>query len=322
MTQKYRIDPSRIAANRRRNFVHAVVLVASMVVLLAAVGWLMAGPLGLVLIMIFATVTLLVGPRMSRQLMLRIFSATPLRREHVPMLYDLVDELRDRGGIEKSVQLFYIPSRLMLAFTVGGREEVSLAVSDGLLRRLTGREITGVLAHELSHVAHHDLRLMALADFVTKVTRTLAFLAILLIAINLPYIMEGESAIPWSPIVLLMFAPLLSVLLQLGLSRAREYNADAGAAQLTGDPEGIASALKKMDAQQRRYWENIFGREGSLDQPSLLRTHPRTDARVAALAGMSRESIEHLPELPDDLIPGDMSRNPDKPRRRFHGFRY
>lgn len=286
---------------------------------MAAVGWFMAGPLGLVLIAIFAAITLSVGPKAARRLMLQLYAATPLKRHQVPMLYDLVDELRTRADISEPVTLYYIPSRLMLAFTVGGEKEISLALSDGLLRQLTGREIAGVLAHEFSHVANGDLTLMALADFITKITRTLALLALLLVAINLPFILEGAVAIPWPPIVLLALAPALSVLLQLGLSRAREYDADAGAALLTGDPEGIASALQKMDAQQRN-WEMALGRLGTDDQPSVLRTHPRTAARVRALGEIAVEAAP--PDLPDQVLPPDTPRVTNKPRRRFHGFRY
>lgn len=322
MTQRFTIDPERIAANRRHNIIHAAILIGALVALLAAVGWFIAGLAGLIWIAGFALLVLHFGPRASQRLMLQLYSASELKYHQVPMLYDLANELRERAGLERKVRLFYIPSRLMLAFTVGGHDEVSVAVSDGLLRRLTGREIAGVLAHELSHVAHGDLTLMALADFITKVTRTLAFIAMLLIAINLPYLMEGEVAIPWPPILLLAFAPILSLLLQLGLSRAREFHADAGAASLTGDPEGIASALQKMDAQQKRYWESVFGRQGSVDQPSLLRTHPRTEERVRKLAEIARREDDDLPDLPDDLLPPDQGEVSHPPRRRFHGFRY
>jgi heat shock protein HtpX len=322
MTGDYRIDPQRLAANRRRNTLHAGVLIGSLTALMAAVGWFMAGPLGVLIIGFFAALTLIAGPRVSQRLMLQIYSASPLDRRQVPLLYDLTDELRKRADISRPVQIYYIPSRLMLAFTIGGRDHVSLAVSDGLLRRLTGREIAGVMAHELSHVANGDLKLMALADFMTKVTRTLAFLAMLLLAINLPYIMEGDIAIPWPPIVLLMVAPALSVLLQLGLSRAREYNADAGAALLTGDPEGIASALRKMDAQQRHYFETLVGRQGTGDQPSLLRTHPSTEARLAALESIAARPNGDLPELPENVVPPTAAKDHDAPRRRFHGFRF
>jgi len=319
MGSRYTIDPKRLARNRRRNRLHAGILASGLSALMAAVGFLMAGPVGLVLIAIFAAITLYVGPRAARRLMLQLYAATPLKRHQVPMLYDLVDELRARAEIDAPVILYYIPSRLMLAFTVGGDKDVSLAVSDGLLRQLTGREIAGVLAHELSHVAHGDLTLMALADFITKITRTLALLALLLIAINLPFILEGEVAIPWPPIVLLALAPALSMLLQLGLSRAREYDADAGAALLTGDPEGIASALQKMDAQQRN-WELALGHVSADDQPSVLRTHPATPARVQALGEIAVEA--EPPDLPDQVLPADTPRVADKPRRRFHGFRY
>ncbi|RDD63922.1 peptidase M48 [Ferruginivarius sediminum] len=321
MMLRYTVDPDRIAANRRRNLVHAGILIGALAALLAAVGWFIAGVVGLVWIATFAVLVLYFGPQVSQRLMLQIYSATPLDRRQVPMLYDVVNDLCERSGITAKVSLFYIPSRLMLAFTVGGRNEVSLALSDGLLRRLTGREIAGVMAHELSHVAHGDLKLMALADFITKVTRTLAFIAMLLILINLPYIAEGEVAIPWPPIALLAFAPILSLLLQLGLSRSREYDADAGAALLTGDPEGIATALQKMDAQQQRYWENVFGRQGVLNQPSILRTHPKTEERVRKLQEMAVPRDEG-PDLPDDFLPDDYDEVSHTPRRRYHGFRY
>jgi heat shock protein HtpX len=317
----YGIDPDRVAANRRRNRIHAGVLIGSMAGLLAAVGWFIAGPAGVAIIAVFALLTLAVGPRVSQRLMLQIYAARPLRQGEVPMLYELIAAIAERAEIRQTVNLYYIPSRLMLAFTVGGKETVALALSDGLLRRLSGREIAGVLAHELSHVAHHDLTLMALADFMTKVTRTLALLALLLIAINLPYLLDGDIAIPWPPIALLMVAPLLSLLLQLGLSRSREYDADAGAALLTGDPEAVASALQKMESQQRRYWETLFGREGAVDQPSVLRTHPPTQERVDALAQFARRSDDDLPEPPTDVLPPDGSPS-GKPRRRFHGFRF
>lgn len=322
MAQRYTIDPERIRENHRRNVIHAALLVAAITLLLASVGFMIAGVAGLIWIGMFAAVTLHFGPQMSQRLMLQLYSASELRRDQVPMLYDTVDTLCERANLDQRPKLFYVPSRLMLAFTVGGREEVSMALSDGLLRRLNGREIAGVLAHELSHVANGDLKLMALADFMTKVTRTLALIAMVLVLINLPYIAEGKIAIPWPPILLLAVAPMISLLLQLGLSRAREYDADAGASMLTGDPEGVATALQKMDSQQQRYWESLLGRQGAIDQPSILRTHPKTNERVRRLAEMARPEDE--PDWPhgDDPLPPDYDDVDRKPRRRFHGFRY
>jgi heat shock protein HtpX len=322
MAQRFTVDTDRIRANHRRNVIHAGVLVGALLLLMSAVGFLIFGLAGLIWLLLFGAAVLSFGPQMSQRLMLQIYAARKLTRRDVPLLYDTVDDLCARADIAQQIHLHYVPSRLMLAFTVGGREEVHIALSDGLLRRLTGREIAAVLAHELSHVANGDLKLMALADFMTKVTRTLALVAMVLILINLPTIAEGQVAVPWPPILLLAVAPLLSLLLQLGLSRSREYDADAGAAMLTGDPEGVASALQKMESQQRRYWETLFGRQGTLDQPSLLRTHPKTEERVRRLGEMALPDDEpdwpHGPDpLPDDLDP--VTR---KPKRRFHGFRY
>lgn len=322
MVQHYTVDPERIRTNHRRNVVHAFLLTGLLVLLMAAVGFLIAGVAGLIWIGLFAAVTLYFGPQASQRLMLQIYSASELKRRSVPMLYETVDELCQRAGIEQRPTLYYLPSRLMLGFTVGGRDDVNIALSDGLLRQLTGREIAAVLAHELSHVANGDLKLMALADFTTKVTRTLAFIAMILILINLPNIADGQVVVPWPAILLLALAPMLSLLLQLGLSRTREYDADAGAAMLTGDPEGVASALQKMDSQQKRYWESLFGRQGTMDQPSILRTHPKTDERVHRLEQMARPDRD--PDWPhdDDPLPPDFRHVDDKPRRRLHGYRY
>lgn len=320
MRWRYTIDPERIAANRRRNRIHAAVLIGAMTVLLAAVGWLMAGPVGLAWIAAFAILVLNIGPRFSQRVMLQLYSASELRPHQAPLLYELLADLRARAQIQESINLYYIPSRLMLAFTVGGRNEANIALSDGLLRQLTGREIAGVLAHEIAHIAHGDLKLMALADFLTKVTRTLVLIAMILLIINLPYLREEEIAIPWPPILLLALAPMISVLLQLGLSRAREYDADARAAMLMGDPEGIATALRKMDAQQRHYWESVLGRGGAANQPSILRTHPKTEERIERLAQIAK--AHDLDDVPDVLFPDHHDEVTRPPRRRFHGFRY
>lgn len=320
MTPRYTIDPERIAANRRRNRIHAGVLIGAMTALMAMVGWMMAGPIGLIWIASFAALVLHFGPRFSQRMMLQLYSATELKPHQAPLLYNLLQDLCERAQIPEKVTLYYIPSRLMLAFTVGRRNEASIALSDGLLRQLTGREIAGVLAHEIAHISHGDLKLMALADFLTKVTRTLVLIALILLLINLPYLREEEIVIPWPPILLLALAPMISLLLQLGLSRAREYDADARAALLMGDPEGIARALQKMDAQQRRYWEDVLGRKGTVDQPSLLRSHPKTEERVRRLAEVAK--VEGLDDIPDEVLPDGYDEVDRPPRRRLHGFRY
>ena len=323
MPQRYTIDPERIAANRRRNVFHAVLLSAALIGLLALIGWFLAGVVGVVWIGALAFLALWMGPQISQRLLLQIYSTRELRREEVPLLYEVVDDLVERAGLSTRPRLSYIPSRLMLAFTVGRPHEFTMALSDGLLRGLSGREIAAVLAHELSHVAHGDLRLMALADFITKVTRTLALLALILIAINVPYMAEGGVPVPWPAVLALAVTPLVSLLLQLALSRTREYDADTGAAALTKDPEAVASALEKMDAQQKSAWEAFLGRRARLDQPSLLRSHPPTEERVQRLSEVAvpREAEEPKEPPPDELVPPDVGEVKRPPRRRITGYR-
>ena len=322
MSPTFTIDPERLAANRRRNRRHALTLVGALIALTSAVGWFFAGIYGVIWIAALAGAVLTIGPRLSRRVMLRVYAATPLTREQVPLVYELLDTLRERAGLTRPVTVHYIPSHLMLAFTVGGRERVAIAVSDGLLRGLTGRELAGVLAHEVSHVVNGDLQLMALADVSTKITRTMALVAMFLVAINLPAIAAGEVAVPWPPIVLLAVAPLVGLLLQLGLSRSREYNADTGAALLTGDPEALATALEKLDAHQRRVWEAHLGRSGALVEPSLLRTHPTTADRISHLGEVAVPHDSPVTGPVDAEPPPGVEPPAERPRRRVHGFRY
>jgi heat shock protein HtpX len=119
----------------------------------------------------------------------------------------------------------------------------------------------------------------------------------------------GETVISWSAILLLYLAPTIASLLQLGLSRAREYDADLEAAMLTGDPVGLASALKRLDALQGSFWEDLMypvpGRR--LPVPSVLRTHPPTEDRVARLLelqGRAQRPVFALQEAPMRFLVG------------------
>ncbi|MEJ2326689.1 MAG: zinc metalloprotease HtpX, partial [Chromatiaceae bacterium] len=178
-------------------------------------------------------------------------------------------------------------------------QDAAIAVSDGLLRRMELRELTGVLAHEISHVANGDIRVMAFADLVSRVTGMLSLFGQILLLISLPLWLLSAADIPWLPILLLLFAPTLSALVQLALSRSREYEADRNAAELSGDPEGLASALRKLEYQQAGLWERLFMPTRRIPEPSMLRSHPPTEERVRRLLELrDRESLPRpLPEL-------------------------
>jgi heat shock protein HtpX len=109
----------------------------------------------------------------------------------------------------------------------------------------------------------------------------------LILLLNLPLILAGAAHVPWQVPLVLILSPTIMALLQLALSRTREYDADRGGAELTGDPDGLASALLKLERRVGRVWEEMFLPGRRIPEPSLLRTHPPTDARVRRLRALS-----------------------------------
>jgi heat shock protein HtpX len=173
------------------------------------------------------------------------------------------------------------------------------------------RELTGVVAHEMSHVTNEDTRVMMLADVIGRMTASLSFIGQILIFINLPLFLMGQAHIPWLAIVLLLAAPSISSLLQLALSRTREFDADLVAVRLTGDPRGLASALAKMERYQGGWLGTIFMPGRRQPDPSLLRTHPRTEERVRRLLAIEgreefRAPVVVAPEAPSFVGPRDI----------------
>jgi heat shock protein HtpX len=168
---------------------------------------------------------------------------------------------------------------------------MSIAITDGMLRTLTLRELTGVLAHELSHIRNNDLWIMNLADSISRLTSAMAFMGTLLVFVSLPLMLFGAVSFPLILVILLVFAPTIGSLLQLALSRAREYDADLDAAGLTGDPVGLASALEKLERLQVGGWERIMFPGRRMPDPSLLRTHPPTEERIRRLLSLRGSSV-------------------------------
>ncbi len=147
---------------------------------------------------------------------------------------------------------------MLNAFAVGTRKHAAIAVTDGLVRQLDMRELVGVVAHEISHVRNNDLWVMGLADMFSRTTSILSLIGQFLLFLNLPLILLSQVTVNWFAIFLLIFAPNLSALAQLALARTREFDADLNAARLTGDPDGLASALVKIERAQGGWLERIF----------------------------------------------------------------
>ena len=282
------------------NRLQSVLLLAAMAGLLGLCGWLIAGLAGLVWLAGVGAIAVLLAARVSPRLVLRMFRARPLSPGEMPALQRLVAELAGRAGLDRPPEIYLIGSRAMNAFSVGGREQGAVTVTSGLLRALSMRELAGVMAHEISHLAHNDTRVMALADVMARLTRVMSLLGIGLLLLNLP-LMAGGMAMPWSLVMLLTFAPTVVALLQLALSRRREFGADLEAARLSGDPRGLALALAKLERHQGAFWEDILAPGRRSPDPSLLRTHPKTEDRIERL--MALEPGLSAQEWPDDTAP-------------------
>ena len=304
------IDRQRLAQLRRQNLVQSALVLAAMGLLMAGVGWLLAGIDGVLWGLGGGLVALLLQPGLSWPLLQRLYRARFLRPEEAPGLYHLIHALADRAGISAPPALFYIPSPVVQAVTVGRGEQAAIGLTEGLLRVLSRREIAGVLAHEISHIRHRDLWLMQLAGAAGRLTHLFSTLGLVLIFLYVPLALAGQVTIPLPLLLLLVFAPTVSALLQLTLARTREFEADAGAIELTGDTRGLISALDKLERLQGGLWEGFAQRpRGPLAR--LLRTHPETAERIARLDALepARPALA-LPELFLHPLEYALRRNP------------
>ena len=309
-----------------QNRLQTALLLTFMGAFLALLGWLLWGPQGLLALLFGGVLGLVLNPTLSPWLVMRLYSAQPIDPGRAPVLAQALEELGARAGLPRTPELFYVPSPMMNAFAVGSPQRSAIAVTDGLLRGLELREIAGVLAHEISHIHNRDLHVMGLADLFSRATSLLSLVGQFLLLLNLPLILFAEVTINWWAIAMLVFAPSLSALAQLALSRTREFDADLNAARLTGDPAGLARALQKLERYQGGWIERVFLPGRRLPEPSLLRTHPPTAERVARLEALRVNPPAQSPlslaasNFQPERISG--SRRPSRPRWHASGLWY
>ncbi len=266
-----------------RNRIQSLILLATMACFLAFLGWLLWGKDGIFMLVMAGSFGVLINPSISPRLVMRLYGAIPMSPNQAPDIFQALTRLSQRAGLLNVPIPYYVPSSMLNAFAVGTQGHAAIGVTDGLLRQLEFRELIGVLAHEVSHIRNNDLWVLGLADMFSRMTSLLSLLGQFLLLLNLPIMLFTTGAINWFAIFLLIFAPSLSALAQLGLSRTREYDADLNAAFLTGDPDGLARALAKIERVQGGWLERIFMPGRRIPEPSLLRTHPPTHDRIARL---------------------------------------
>jgi heat shock protein HtpX len=281
-----RLNEAAQRRQQRRNRVQGVLLLGGMVLTLGLCAWLLFGAEGLLWAVVLGAGGLVLRPRMRPEWVLRMYRARPLPVAVAPNVHQMVQTLAAHAGLPRAPTLYYVPTSMLNAFAVGRRTDAAIGITDGLLRNLTGRQLAGVLAHEISHISSDDLWIMTLADTVGRVTHAVAYAGLALLFLGLPMLAAGSPMLLLIALVLIA-VPTVVTLLQLALSRAREFDADLDAVALTNDPVGLAEALRTLHAHEGRIWERILVPHRRTPDPLLLRTHPSTEERVRRLLELS-----------------------------------
>jgi heat shock protein HtpX len=265
--------------------------------LILFMGQALGGSSGLLVALGFALIMNLGSYWYSDKIVLRMYKARELSPSEAPLLHRLVTELAANAGVPKP-RVCIIPDAAPNAFATGRNpEHAVVAVTEGILRLLHPDELRGVLAHEISHIAHRDILVQSIAGILASVVM---FIANILQwgAIFGAGRGEGDNRSSGAAALLLaLVAPLAATLIQLAISRSREYMADATGAEISGKPESLASALRKLTD----YTRQIPLREGTpatahlfIVNPfsgklsGLFSTHPPVEERIRRLLEMSR----------------------------------
>ena len=178
-------------------------MIIALTALVAYLGLILAGPWlawSAVFVIILAY---FFNPLLSPQVVLKLYRGRVLRFDEAPQLYQIVNTLSQRAGLVKPPTLYYLPSDVMNAFATGHPQDAVIGLSDGILRRLNLQELAAVIAHEISHLRHDDLKVMAFADFTARLTQTFSLIGQVFILFSLPLLFLGSFSINWFPLLML-----------------------------------------------------------------------------------------------------------------------
>lgn len=282
-----------------RNWLKTGVLLAALSALLIVMGGAIGGRTGMTIALGFALIMNFVSYWYSDKIVLKIYKARPVSEEENPFLHRIVAELAQRAEIPKPA-VYVIPTDVPNAFATGRNPEHGVvAVTEGIMRMLDKRELAGVLAHELSHIKHRDTLVSTVA---ATIAAAISYLASMgqwaLIFGGFGGRDDRGGGNPFAALLMIIIAPLIAMVIQMAVSRSREYMADERGARIAGEAGPLASALMKLergpkaqhfpqgDATEHLFIVNPF-KGKSLIQ--LLSTHPSTDDRVSRLRKLAGE---------------------------------
>ncbi len=278
------------------NWVKTFMLMAAITALFIVIGGMIGGRSGMMFALLMALGMNFFSYWFSDKMVLRMYNAREVDAASAPQFYGMVQELAQRAGLPMP-RVYLIDEDAPNAFATGRNpENAAVAATTGILRVLSNRELRGVMAHELAHVRHRDILISTIAATMAGAIAALANFAMFFGGRD----EEGRPANPIASIAMAILAPLAASLIQMAISRAREFEADRGGAQISGDPQALAMALDKIDRYARGIPFQAAEQHPATAQMMILNplsgggianlfsTHPATEERVARLMQMAQ----------------------------------
>ena len=279
------------------NWLKTAVLMAAITALFGAIGAAIGGAQGMILALLFGGVMNFFAYWYSDKMVLKMYNAQEVDETTAPQLYSMVHELAQRAQLPMP-RVYLINEEQPNAFATGRNpEHAAVAATTGIMRILTERELRGVMAHELTHIKHRDILISTISATMAGAISAIANFAMIFGGRN----SEGRAANPVVSILVMFLAPIAAALIQMAISRAREFEADRGGAEISGDPQALASALEKIqkyaqeiplgpaDAHPETAQMMIMNPLSGGGLRGLFSTHPATEERVARLLQMSKQ---------------------------------
>jgi len=276
-------------------------LLTALTLLLMFIGRIFGGQNGMLIALVIAGVLNFVSYFFSDRLALAMYRARPVTREELPRAYQIVERLTQKIGLPMP-KIYVIPTESPNAFATGRNPaHASVAVTQGILSLLNDEELEGVLAHELGHVRNRDILISSIAATIAGAITYFADIARWGMIFGGYERDDNNRGGGLGAIFMLFLAPVAAALIQLAVSRSREYQADETGAQFTGNPYALASALAKLDAYSKRMplvatpsTAHLFIIQPLLGMSfgSLFATHPPIAKRIERLTGRSAEFMQ------------------------------
>ena len=278
------------------NWLKTSILMAGIIALFGAIGMMLGGKQGMLLALVFGGAMNIFAYWNSDKMVLRMYNAQQVDETSSPYLYNMVRELAGRAQLPMP-KVYIIHEDQPNAFATGRNpENAAVAATTGILQMLSERELRGVMAHELAHVKHRDILISTISATMAGAISALANFAMFFSGRD----EEGRPTNIVASIAVSLLAPLAASLIQMAISRAREFEADRGGAEIAGDPHALADALMKIDAFARGIPMPTAEAHPETGQMMIMNplsggglrglfsTHPATEERVARLRALAR----------------------------------